>query len=70
MLARYNEAFGDNQQYVNISRVIVPSQQDKQQLLEALRYISELPNIDKSILAVNTLCQLANHPALIQVNKV
>lgn len=63
----YDEELGDNQNWVTISKVIVPTEYDKEQLLLAIKYLHDNPLIDTDILAVNTLVHLYLNPDLIEV---
>lgn len=66
-LIRYDESAGDNQQWCSITEIVVPTEQDKEQLLKALQYIHNLHEIDSHFLAVNTLMHLYTCPDRIKV---
>lgn len=63
----YDEELGDNQKWVTVSQIIVPTEYDKEQLLLAIEYLHDNPLIDTDILAVNTLVHLYQNPELIKV---
>jgi hypothetical protein len=63
-LAQYNDT--DNK-WVTISKIVVPTQEDKDQLLLASRYIHNLRNIDTDINGANVLAHLYHNPDLIVV---
>lgn len=65
----YDEELGDNQKWVTISQIVVPTQYDKEQLLLAIKYLHDNPLIDTDILAVNSLVHLYLNPELIVVEK-
>ena len=64
---RYDEEKGDNQKWVNLTKIVVPTQADKDQILLALEYMHDLREIDTDILAVNLLAHLYLRPDLIEV---
>lgn len=64
----YDENLGDNQKWVTISQIIVPTEYDKEQLLLAIKYFHDNPLINTDILAVNTLVHLYQNPELIKVS--
>ena len=75
-LDRYDESLetdnGRNpskQKWVTISKIQVPTERDKEQLLEAFTYIHNLRNIDSDYLAVNTLMHMYQRPDVIEVLK-
>lgn len=69
-LNRYDEKLSsDKQKWVTITKIVVPTEEDKQQLLAACKYIHDLSEIDTDILAVNTLAHLYHAPELIEVSK-
>lgn len=51
----YDENKGDDQKWVTITEILVPTEYDKEQLLLAIKYIHDLREIDTDFLAVNTL---------------
>lgn len=53
--------------FVEISKIIVPSEFDKQQLLLVSKYFHDLRNIDTDLMAVNTIAHLYTQPELIEV---
>lgn len=65
----YDEELGDDQKWVTISKIIVPTEFDKEQLLLAIKYLHDNPLIDTDILAVNSLVHLYLNPELIVVEK-
>ncbi len=65
----YDENLGDNQKWVTISQIIVPTEYDKEQLLLAIKYFHDNPLINTDILAVNTLVHLYLNPELIKVSE-
>ncbi len=68
-LKKYIESLGNNQKWVTISKIIVPSEYDKEQLLYALKYIHDLRCIDTDYIAVNTLVHIYEAPELIVVEQ-
>ena len=69
-LFRYdNRKKPENQKYVTITKIVVPSEQDKQQLLAAFAYIHNLRNIDSDYMAVNTIMHIYERPQLIEVHQ-
>lgn len=61
---------GDTKNYiVTISKIIVPTERDKEQLLKALKYIHDSRCIDTEYYAVNTLAHIHLVPHLIEVQK-
>ena len=63
-LARYQRV--DNK-WVNVTKIVVPTQEDKEQLLLASRYVHNLRNIDTDINGANVLAHLYIAPDLIEV---
>jgi hypothetical protein len=63
-LTHYNDT--DNK-WVTITKIVVPTQDDKDQLLLASRYIHDLRNIDTDINGANLLAHLYHCPELIVV---
>lgn len=67
-LKRWEENVADeDQKYVTISKIVVPTEYDKAQLLEASNYIHNLQDIDSEYMAVNTIMHLYERPHLIEV---
>ena len=67
-LNRYDEnKKSEEQKWVSISKILVPTLEDKQQLLAAFKYLHDLNEIDTDILAVNTIAHLYHNPDLIEV---
>lgn len=52
---------------INIKSIIVGSEQDKEQLLLALKYLHDLRNIDTNLVAVNELVRMYRAPEYITV---
>ena len=48
-------------------KIIVDSEEEKQQLLEASRHIHDLRNVDTNMPMVNLICHLYQAPHLIEV---
>lgn len=65
-LAHYRE--NDNK-WVKITKIVVPTQEDKVQLLLASEYIHNLRNIDTNINGANMIAHLYTHPDLIVVEE-
>lgn len=65
-MVRYDES-KEEQQWVTIDEIIVPTEFDKEQLLKAIKYIHYLRNIDTDYMAVNTLVHIYENPDLIKV---
>ena len=57
-LERYDESLGNNQNWVAITEIVVPTQRDKEQLLKAFEYIHDLSTIDSDFIAVNTIMHM------------
>jgi hypothetical protein len=67
-LHKYDESKPvSEQKYVRITKIVVPTNEDKQQLLAAFRYIHDLHEIDTDIMAVNTLAHMYLAEDLIEV---
>lgn len=66
-LSVYDVGAGDDQEWVTISEIVVPTEYDKEQLLKAFRYIHYLHDIDPDYMAVNTIMHLYQCPELIKV---
>jgi len=58
----------DEQPSVTISKIVVPTEFDKQQLLLAFEYIHKSKNIDTTFSGVNTVAHVYEHPELIEVD--
>jgi len=65
-MAKYDEAKGDDQRWVNITEIVVPSEHDKEQLLLALKYLHDC-YIDTDFMAVNALVHQYQCPERITV---
>ena len=57
----------DDTKYVNITKIVVPTEYDKEQLLKASRYLHDCSGIDTDFYAINTLVHLYLNPDLIEV---
>lgn len=68
-LERYPTDGDTKNDFVTISKIIVPTERDKEQLLKALKYIHDSRCIDTEYYAVNTLTHIYNIPHLIEVQK-
>ena len=66
-LNRYDDAKGDDQKWGKITKIVVPTEEDKKQLLLASEYIHYLGDIDSDYMMVNTLMHLYEHPDWIEV---
>jgi hypothetical protein len=55
------------QKFVTITKITVPTEYDKQQLLTAFEYIHDLHCIDSDYHAVNTVMHMYRCPFLIEV---
>ncbi len=67
-LKRWEEnVANEDQKYVTISKIVVPTEYDKSQILEASAYIHNLRDIDSDYMAVNTIMHLYECPELIEV---
>lgn len=64
---RYDDTKGDDQDWFNITEIVVPTKEDKEQLLLAFRYIHDLRDVDSDYMAVNTIMHLYSRPDLIKV---
>ena len=53
--------------YITITRLVVPTQYDKEQLLMAIKYFHDNKTIDSDFKAVNTLIHLYETPDRIEV---
>lgn len=56
-------------EYVAITEIVVPSERDKQQLLQAIKYLHDNRTIDTDFYAVNTLVHMYEVPDLIKVKQ-
>lgn len=63
---RYDESKGDDQKWVTLTKIIVPTERDKEQLLAAIEYLHYC-DIDTDFLGVNYLVHLYTNPDLIEV---
>lgn len=69
-LTKYDDKLPlDRQKYVEVTKIIVPNNHSKQQLLAASEYIHDLQSIDTDFHAVNLLAHLYTCPFLIKVKK-
>lgn len=66
-LNRYDDGVGDNQKWGRITKIIVPTKEDKEQLLLASEYVHNLRTLDTDYMMVNTLAHLYECPELIEV---
>jgi hypothetical protein len=66
-MSKHCDKFTENE-WVTITKIVVPTQYDKKQLLLASRYIHNLRNIDTDIHAVNLIAHLYQHPEWIEVS--
>lgn len=66
-LERYPTSVDEKNNYVTISKIIVPTERDKEQLLKAFRYLHDTWNIDTEYYAVNTIVHTYLNPDLIEV---
>jgi len=67
-LVQYDDTTED-QRWVRITEIVVPTEYDKEQLLLALEYIHDLRNLDTDYLAVNHLAHMYQNPELIKVKE-
>lgn len=58
---------GDTSPDVSISKIVVPTEHDREQLLLALKYIHDLRDIDTDFKAVNSLVHMYHVPDRIEV---
>jgi hypothetical protein len=65
-MERYPED-GTPPNYVAITKIVVPTQRDKDELLRAIEYIHYLRELDTDYIAVNTLAHMYLRPELIEV---
>jgi len=69
-MVRYDEDKDDkDQQYVALTKIIVPTEFDKEQLIKAFKYIHNLHSIDTDFMAINTIAHLYLNPDTIEVVK-
>ena len=65
---KYDEKLNDEDQpYVSLTEIVVPTEHDKEQLLKAFEYIHYLEDIDPDYMAVNTIMHLYLRPDKIKV---
>ena len=64
----YDESKGADQKWITITKIVVPTEEDKEQLLLASRYIHGLRNIDTSYMGANLIAHLYCQPELIVVD--
>lgn len=70
LLNRYdwdNEDKPDMQKWFNLVRIVVKTEEDKEQLIRASYYLHNLEDIDTDIMAVGFLAHLYQMPNLIEV---
>lgn len=70
-LTLWDDKWEDNNSnipWVSISKIIVPTQYDKEQLLLGFEYIHYLPHIDTDIMSVNLIAHIYTHPDLIEIS--
>lgn len=65
-LFKHGDPSGD---FVTISKIVVPTEYDKEQLLKAFKYIHNLRTIDSDYCGVNTIMHMYQHPELIEVEQ-
>lgn len=58
----------DSPKYVTITKIVVPSERDKEQLLKAFKYLHDC-DIDTDYYAVNTIVHVYENPDLIEVQQ-
>jgi len=69
-MVRYKEESSDqDQQYVRINKIEVPTEFDKEQLLLASEYIHDMRELDTDFLAANTIAHLYTMPSIIEVKE-
>jgi hypothetical protein len=61
---------GGNENTGNILKIVVPSEEDKQQLLKAFQYLHDLRNIDTGYCMINLLTHFTNIPERIEVQAI
>ena len=69
---KYDESKGDgpkDQKWFNLVKIVVKTQEDKEQLLLASRYIHDLIEIDTDYMVINSIAHLYQAPELIKVLK-
>lgn len=67
---RYNDKLPDDQQTdVDLVKIVVPTEADKEQFLLASKWIHDLRGFDSGIHVLNLLAHLYMCPDLIQVEK-
>lgn len=67
-LKKFDDAKPTNEQdFVSITKIVVPTEYDKEQLLLAFKYIHNLKTIDTDYMAVNTIAHMYQNEILIQV---
>ena len=66
-LNRWNDKLPkDQQKFFRITKIVVPSEEDKRQLLLASEYIHDL-DVDTDVMAINYLAHLYTNPDIIVV---
>lgn len=57
----------DNPAFVEITKIVVPREEDKVQLILVSKYLHDLPCIDTDIQGINSIVHLYGNPDLIEV---
>jgi len=68
-LERYPTDEKEEMKFVTISKILVPTERDKEQLLKAFKYLHDHGSIDTEYYAVNTIVHTYLNPDLIEVEK-
>jgi hypothetical protein len=68
-LERYPEDEREEPKFVTISKILVHTERDKDQLLKAFKYLHDHGSIDPEYYAVNTLIHMYLNPDLIEVDE-
>lgn len=68
-LERYPIDENEENKYVIISKIVVPTERDKEQLLKAFKYLHDCRYIDPEYYAVNAIIHTYQNPDLIEVEK-
>ena len=64
---KYDWNGGSNQKWIKLKKIVVETEEDKQQLLLASEYIHGLRNVDTDYMGANMLAHLYTNPELIEV---
>lgn len=67
LLERYPTEEGVEPNWINLKEIVVGSERDKQQILQALKYLHDNRTIDTDFLAVNTLVHVYTQPDMVKV---